>query len=57
MGPYNGTITYPGQIQRCFICNRSEHQAKDCFDHKAKTAEILKIVAYVTNQDIYTLMP
>lgn len=24
---------------------------------KAKTAEILKIVAYVTNQDIYTLMP
>lgn len=47
MGPYNGTITYPGQTKRCFICNDSDHQAKDCektkcwkcgsFGHKGKS--------------------
>ncbi|KAJ8349754.1 hypothetical protein SKAU_G00248840 [Synaphobranchus kaupii] len=30
MGPYNGKITYAGQVQRCYICNASEHQVKDC---------------------------
>lgn len=49
MGPYNGTITYPGQTQRCFICNDSDHQVKDCtkikcwkcggYGHKGKTCE------------------
>ncbi|KAF7703227.1 hypothetical protein HF521_022234, partial [Silurus meridionalis] len=46
MGPYNSSINYPGQIQWCFICNSTEHQAKDCdkqkcwkcgsFGHKGK---------------------
>lgn len=30
MGPYNNKITFPGQIQRCYICNSTEHQNKDC---------------------------
>ncbi|XP_062865582.1 zinc finger CCHC domain-containing protein 3-like [Trichomycterus rosablanca] len=46
MGPYVGKISYPGQIQRCYICNSAHHQVKDCdktkcwkcgqFGHKAK---------------------
>ena len=30
LGPYNGKITYPGQIQRCYICQSESHQVKDC---------------------------
>ncbi|KAL6465866.1 hypothetical protein MHYP_G00259990 [Metynnis hypsauchen] len=30
LGPYNGRISYPGQIQRCYICGSQDHQVKDC---------------------------
>lgn len=30
LGPYNGKITYQGQIPACFICQSSNHHAKDC---------------------------
>uniref|UniRef100_A0A8B9HW21 CCHC-type domain-containing protein n=1 Tax=Astyanax mexicanus TaxID=7994 RepID=A0A8B9HW21_ASTMX len=30
VGPYNGRISYQGQLQRCFICSSKEHQVKDC---------------------------
>lgn len=30
MGPYNGKITYQGQVQRCFVCGSVEHQVKEC---------------------------
>lgn len=53
MGPYNGTITYPGQVQRCFICKNTDHQVKDCdkqkcwkcgsFGHKGKVCENMEI--------------
>ncbi|KAG9269201.1 zinc finger CCHC domain-containing protein 3 isoform X2, partial [Astyanax mexicanus] len=46
-GMYNGTISYQGQIPRCFVCQSTEHQVKDCqtvkcwqcgeFGHKSKT--------------------
>ncbi|XP_049319015.1 zinc finger CCHC domain-containing protein 3 [Astyanax mexicanus] len=30
LGPYNGKISYQGQTQTCFICQSSNHQAKEC---------------------------
>ncbi|KAL7839384.1 hypothetical protein SRHO_G00260420 [Serrasalmus rhombeus] len=30
MGPYNGRITYQGQVQRCYVCGSLEHQVKEC---------------------------
>ena len=30
LGPYNGKITYSGQIQRCYICQSTSHQVRDC---------------------------
>ena len=46
LGPYNGRISYPGQVQRCYVCGSQGHQVKDCevlkcwkcgeFGHKGK---------------------
>ncbi|KAL6490944.1 hypothetical protein MHYP_G00012890 [Metynnis hypsauchen] len=30
LGPYSGKISYPGQVQRCYICGSQDHQVKDC---------------------------
>ena len=30
MGPYNGRITYQGQMQRCYVCGSLDHQLKEC---------------------------
>uniref|UniRef100_A0A8D0CW31 CCHC-type domain-containing protein n=1 Tax=Sander lucioperca TaxID=283035 RepID=A0A8D0CW31_SANLU len=30
LGPYNGRIIYTGQITKCFICEATDHQVKDC---------------------------
>ncbi|KAI4881120.1 hypothetical protein NFI96_020518, partial [Prochilodus magdalenae] len=30
MGPYNGRISYQGQVQRCYVCHSTDHQVKDC---------------------------
>lgn len=60
MGPYNGKISYQGQIQRCFICNSSDHQARDCKDskcwkcgqlgHKGKTCSETEICSLCEKQ-------
>lgn len=34
LGPYNGKITFSGQVQRCYVCNSLEHRAKDCKSFK-----------------------
>lgn len=46
LGPYNGTIFYQGQVSRCFVCQSTDHQVKECqsvkcwqcgeFGHKSK---------------------
>ncbi|XP_036436873.1 GTPase IMAP family member 8-like [Colossoma macropomum] len=30
LGPYNGRISYPDQVQRCYMCGSQDHQVKDC---------------------------
>uniref|UniRef100_A0A3B4C1V2 CCHC-type domain-containing protein n=1 Tax=Pygocentrus nattereri TaxID=42514 RepID=A0A3B4C1V2_PYGNA len=30
LGQRNGRISYPGQVQRCYICGSQDHQVKDC---------------------------
>ncbi|CAI5681877.1 unnamed protein product [Oreochromis niloticus] len=49
LGPYNGRVIYPGQAARCFICQASDHQVKECptikcwkcgnLGHKAKECQ------------------
>lgn len=49
LGPYNGRVIYPGQTARCFICQASDHQVKECptikcwkcgnLGHKAKICQ------------------
>uniref|UniRef100_A0A669C6S9 CCHC-type domain-containing protein n=1 Tax=Oreochromis niloticus TaxID=8128 RepID=A0A669C6S9_ORENI len=49
LGPFNGRIIYPGQANRCFICQALDHQARDCptfkcwkcgeLGHKAKECQ------------------
>ncbi|CAI5681860.1 unnamed protein product [Oreochromis niloticus] len=34
LGPFNGRIIYPGQANRCFICQALDHQARDCTTFK-----------------------
>uniref|UniRef100_A0A3B1ING5 CCHC-type domain-containing protein n=1 Tax=Astyanax mexicanus TaxID=7994 RepID=A0A3B1ING5_ASTMX len=34
LGPYTGKISYPGQVSACFICNSTEHQARECSETK-----------------------
>ncbi|XP_039654893.1 translation initiation factor IF-2 [Perca fluviatilis] len=49
LGPYNGRIIYTGQVTKCFICQATDHQVKDCptmkcwrcgsLGHKASTCQ------------------
>ena len=34
MGPYNGRLYYPGQVTRCFVCNSTDHQVRECKEVK-----------------------
>uniref|UniRef100_A0A6Q2ZBY6 CCHC-type domain-containing protein n=1 Tax=Esox lucius TaxID=8010 RepID=A0A6Q2ZBY6_ESOLU len=53
LGPYNGKITYSGQIPRCYICQGVDHQIKDCpeikcwrcggLGHKAKDSRFSSV--------------
>lgn len=54
MGPYDGKITFPGQIQRCCICSLTEHQIKDydimkywkCCQHGHKGKECTNVETF-----------